>query len=149
MVLMSFFWRDGRACTGASVSLSVRGMPVQIDPGWRLARGFLAVQEPGCVRPGAQVYPEKGTVSFSAGLHGWAFTLTVFADLYAKKFGVGVCAPDCDLHSCPLPTFVHHRPVAATCWAGGVPVARGWRAASAEEQGCPMMSRGARRRGRR
>ncbi len=35
-----------------------------------------------------QVYPEKGTVSFSAGLHGWAFTLTVFANLYAKKFGV-------------------------------------------------------------
>lgn len=35
-----------------------------------------------------QVYPEAGTVSFSAGLHGWAFTLTVFADLYAKKFGV-------------------------------------------------------------
>ena len=38
----------------------------------------------------AQVFPEKGTVSFSAGLHGWAFTLTVFADLYAKKFGVEV-----------------------------------------------------------
>lgn len=38
----------------------------------------------------AQVYPEKGTVSFSAGLHGWAFTLTVFANLYAKKFGVEV-----------------------------------------------------------
>ena len=37
-----------------------------------------------------QVFPEKGTVSFSAGLHGWAFTLTVFADLYAKKFGVEV-----------------------------------------------------------
>lgn len=37
-----------------------------------------------------QVYPEKGTVSFSAGLHGWAFTLTVFANLYAKKFGVEV-----------------------------------------------------------
>ncbi|KAK9815818.1 hypothetical protein WJX72_010164 [[Myrmecia] bisecta] len=35
-----------------------------------------------------QVYPEKGTVSFSAGLHGWAFTLTVFADIYAKKFGI-------------------------------------------------------------
>jgi hypothetical protein len=34
------------------------------------------------------VYPEAGTVSFSAGLHGWAFTLTVFAKLYAKKFGV-------------------------------------------------------------
>ena len=35
-----------------------------------------------------QVYPEKGTVSFSAGLHGWAFTLTSFAKMYAKKFGV-------------------------------------------------------------
>ena len=32
-----------------------------------------------------QVYPDKGTVCFSAGLHGWAFTLTVFARLYAKK----------------------------------------------------------------
>ena len=40
-----------------------------------------------------QVYPEKGTVSFSAGLHGWAFTLTSFAQIYAKKFGVEVCAP--------------------------------------------------------
>merc|ERR1711937_976936 len=35
-----------------------------------------------------QVYPDKGTVSFSAGLHGWAFTLTTFAQLYSKKFGV-------------------------------------------------------------
>lgn len=35
-----------------------------------------------------QVYPDKGTVSFSAGLHGWAFTLTTFAKLYAAKFGV-------------------------------------------------------------
>lgn len=34
-----------------------------------------------------QVYPEKGTVAFSAGLHGWAFTLTNFAKMYAKKFG--------------------------------------------------------------
>lgn len=34
-----------------------------------------------------QVYPDKGTVCFSAGLHGWAFTLTVFAKLYAKKVG--------------------------------------------------------------
>ena len=37
-----------------------------------------------------QVYPEKGTVSFSAGLHGWAFTLTSFAKIYASKFGVEV-----------------------------------------------------------
>jgi len=35
-----------------------------------------------------QVAPEKGTVCFSAGLHGWAFTLTVFAKMYGKKFGV-------------------------------------------------------------
>ncbi|KAM0865546.1 hypothetical protein ACQ4PT_043191 [Festuca glaucescens] len=35
-----------------------------------------------------QVYPEKGTVAFSAGLHGWAFTLTSFAKMYASKFGV-------------------------------------------------------------
>ncbi|PWA54934.1 ribosomal protein S5/Elongation factor G/III/V family protein [Artemisia annua] len=34
------------------------------------------------------VYPEKGTVAFSAGLHGWAFTLTNFAQMYASKFGV-------------------------------------------------------------
>eukprot|EP00899_Mesostigma_viride_P009973 jgi/Mesvir1/18978/Mv18943-RA.1 len=34
-----------------------------------------------------QVYPEKGTVAFSAGLHGWAFTLTVFGKMYAAKFG--------------------------------------------------------------
>eukprot|EP00003_Mantamonas_plastica_P012909 TRINITY_DN228_c0_g1_i1.p1 TRINITY_DN228_c0_g1~~TRINITY_DN228_c0_g1_i1.p1 ORF type:complete len:843 (+),score=281.18 TRINITY_DN228_c0_g1_i1:66-2594(+) len=35
-----------------------------------------------------QVYPEKGTVAFGSGLHGWAFTLTRFAQMYAKKFGV-------------------------------------------------------------
>jgi len=37
-----------------------------------------------------QVDPTKGTVSFSAGLHGWAFTLTKFARMYAKKFGVDI-----------------------------------------------------------
>lgn len=35
-----------------------------------------------------QVYPEKGTVAFGSGLHGWAFTLLQFANRYAKKFGV-------------------------------------------------------------
>ena len=35
-----------------------------------------------------QVSPEKGTVCFSAGLHNWAFTLTVFAKMYASKFGI-------------------------------------------------------------
>lgn len=35
-----------------------------------------------------QVYPEKGTVAFGSGLHGWGFTLNKFATMYAKKFGV-------------------------------------------------------------
>mmetsp|Transcript_3612 Transcript_3612/g.7448 ORF Transcript_3612/g.7448 Transcript_3612/m.7448 type:complete len:849 (-) Transcript_3612:438-2984(-) len=35
-----------------------------------------------------QVYPEKGTVAFSAGLHGWAFSLVQFARMYAKKWNV-------------------------------------------------------------
>merc|ERR1711998_19824 len=35
-----------------------------------------------------QVYPEKGNVSFSAGLHGWAFTLTTFANFYGSKFHI-------------------------------------------------------------
>ncbi|KAJ4851614.1 hypothetical protein Tsubulata_012450, partial [Turnera subulata] len=35
-----------------------------------------------------QVYPEKGTCAFSAGLHGWAFTLNNSAKMYASKFGV-------------------------------------------------------------
>lgn len=33
-----------------------------------------------------QVAPEKGTVAFGSGLHGWAFTLDIFASMYAKKF---------------------------------------------------------------
>jgi len=36
----------------------------------------------------AQVYPDKGTVAFGSGLHGWAFTVRQFAGRYAKKFGV-------------------------------------------------------------
>ncbi|CAG8629915.1 706_t:CDS:2 [Paraglomus brasilianum] len=35
-----------------------------------------------------QVYPEKGTVAFGSGLHGWGFTLRQFAQRYSKKFGV-------------------------------------------------------------
>lgn len=35
-----------------------------------------------------QVYPEKGTIAFGSGLHGWAFTIRQFANRYAKKFGV-------------------------------------------------------------
>ena len=35
-----------------------------------------------------QVYPEKGTVAFGSGLHGWAFSLRNFATRYSKKFGI-------------------------------------------------------------
>ena len=37
-----------------------------------------------CVCP--QVDPCKGTVGFGSGLHGWAFTLKQFAEMYAEKF---------------------------------------------------------------
>ena len=35
-----------------------------------------------------QVYPDKGTVAFGSGLHGWAFTLRQFATRYSAKFNV-------------------------------------------------------------
>ncbi|KAL7749619.1 translation elongation factor 2 [Sorochytrium milnesiophthora] len=35
-----------------------------------------------------QVFPDRGTVAFGSGLHGWAFTLRQFSQRYAKKFGV-------------------------------------------------------------
>lgn len=34
------------------------------------------------------LYPDKGTVAFSAGVQAWAFNLNQFARLYASKFGV-------------------------------------------------------------
>ena len=33
-----------------------------------------------------QVYPDVGTVAFGSALHGWGFTLTTFANMYAQKF---------------------------------------------------------------
>ena len=32
-----------------------------------------------------QVYPDSGTVAFGSALHGWGFTLTTFAKMYASK----------------------------------------------------------------
>ncbi|XP_070543110.1 elongation factor 2-like [Ptychodera flava] len=34
------------------------------------------------------VHPSKGTVGFGSGLHGWAFTLQQFAEMYADKFKI-------------------------------------------------------------
>jgi len=35
-----------------------------------------------------QCFPEKGTVAFGSGLHGWAFNVERFAKIYCTKFGV-------------------------------------------------------------
>jgi len=35
-----------------------------------------------------QVDPTMGTVGFGSALQGWGFTLSVFADMYSKKFGM-------------------------------------------------------------
>jgi elongation factor 2 len=35
-----------------------------------------------------QVSPAKGTVGFGSGLHGWAFTLKQFAEMYSAKFKI-------------------------------------------------------------
>jgi len=37
-----------------------------------------------------KVDPAKGSVGFGSGLHGWAFTLKQFAEIYASKFGIDV-----------------------------------------------------------
>ncbi|CAF0827047.1 unnamed protein product [Brachionus calyciflorus] len=37
-----------------------------------------------------QVDPTRGTVGFGAGLHGWAFTLKEFAEMYSSKFKIEV-----------------------------------------------------------
>ena len=36
----------------------------------------------------SQVDPSKGTVGFGSGLHGWAFSLKQFAEIYAAKFKI-------------------------------------------------------------
>ena len=35
-----------------------------------------------------QISPSKGTVGFGAALHGWAFTLQQFAEMYSSKFKI-------------------------------------------------------------
>nr|CAG4641161.1 EOG090X0CBY [Eulimnadia texana] len=37
-----------------------------------------------------RVDPSKGSVGFGSGLHGWAFTLKQFAEMYAEKFKIDV-----------------------------------------------------------
>nr|QVU21450.1 translation elongation factor 2 [Salpingoeca surira]QVU21451.1 translation elongation factor 2 [Salpingoeca huasca] len=37
-----------------------------------------------------QVDVSRGTVGFGSGLHGWAFTLKQFAEMYSSKFGIDI-----------------------------------------------------------
>lgn len=37
-----------------------------------------------------RVDPSKGSVGFGSGLHGWAFTLKQFSEMYAEKFKIDV-----------------------------------------------------------
>merc|ERR1712183_1163193 len=37
-----------------------------------------------------QVSPDNGTVGFGSGLHGWAFSLKQFSEMYSSKFGIDV-----------------------------------------------------------
>merc|ERR1712168_564723 len=37
-----------------------------------------------------QVYPTDGTVGFGSGLHGWAFSLKQFSEMYSSKFNIDV-----------------------------------------------------------
>lgn len=37
-----------------------------------------------------KVEPPRGNVGFGSGLHGWAFTLKQFSEIYAEKFGIDV-----------------------------------------------------------
>lgn len=37
-----------------------------------------------------RVDPSKGSVGFGSGLHGWAFTLKQFAEMYSEKFKIDV-----------------------------------------------------------
>merc|ERR1712183_55824 len=37
-----------------------------------------------------RVDPTNGSVGFGSGLHGWAFTLKQFGEMYAAKFGVDI-----------------------------------------------------------
>ena len=37
-----------------------------------------------------QVTPVNGTVGFGSGLHGWAYTLKQFAEIYSSKFKIEV-----------------------------------------------------------
>lgn len=39
--------------------------------------------------PPHQIDPIHGTVGFGSGLHGWAFTLKQFAEMYVTKFTKG------------------------------------------------------------
>ncbi|KAL7713464.1 Elongation factor 2 [Entamoeba marina] len=34
------------------------------------------------------IHPKKGSIAFGSGIHGWAFTLEQFAEMWSKKYGI-------------------------------------------------------------
>ncbi|KAL1500047.1 hypothetical protein AB1Y20_012731 [Prymnesium parvum] len=56
------------------------------DDAMESAEGIAAERE--CLVQEVQFAPEKGNVVFASAMHGWAFDLKVFAQLYAKKLGI-------------------------------------------------------------
>jgi elongation factor 2 len=49
---------------------------------------IIATYESGDMGEGLQIDPVKGTAAFGSALFGWAFTITHFAKVYSKKFGI-------------------------------------------------------------
>ena len=52
--------------------------------------GIVAQSEQPDMGDDLLLHPTKGNVAFGSALHGWAFTLTTFARIYAKKFNVNM-----------------------------------------------------------
>lgn len=52
------------------------------------------------------VDPAIGNVGFGSGLHGWAFTLKQFAEMYSEKFGVQVTSRAIGLSLLTRPCFL-------------------------------------------
>merc|ERR1712176_1585874 len=56
-------------------------LELQMEPEDMYARFRKAIED-------VHVMPEKGTVAFGSGLHGWGFNVERFAKIYAAKMGV-------------------------------------------------------------
>lgn len=65
--------------------LTCRIIIIDVFQKWNL---YITVLESSSICFFLQVSPERGTVGFGSGLHGWAFTLKQFAEIYSQKFKI-------------------------------------------------------------